>query len=504
MTKGRVYIVGAGPGAPGLLTVRGAELLSQADIVLYDYLANDELLSFCRPDCRKICIGSHSAGKVWNQEEINQGLVRFANQHQTVVRLKGGDPSVFACVGQEVEALSKAGIEFEIVPGITAALAAAAYTGIPLTHRDCASAVALVTGHESEGKESLAVDYGQLSRFPGTIVIYMGTTTVAEWSQQLLENGKSESTPVAIIRRCSWPDQKVTHTTLGEVARVVLTPPKIRPPVIFVIGEVSRHQSAFDWQSRLALAGQTILITRPEDQSTELKTRFATLGAEVLSQPTIRISHPTSWTEVDQTIEKLDQFDWVVFSSANGVRSYCQRILTLDRDARAFKSSKIAVVGSSTAKALSEFSLKADFVPSSFEGEAFANELAPLARERRVLIVRTNRGRDVIQQILSQNRASVSTVVAYESSDVEVAEEVIRQRLESQSIDWITVSSSSIAKSLVRLFGEELRKSKLVSISPITSATLRDLGFPPAAEATTYTMAGLAEAILLCQLDQSR
>jgi len=520
---GKVYLVGAGPGDPGLITLRGIQCLWQADAVLYDYLVNPRLLTHCRPGAELISLGKHGGGRLWSQEEINGALVRLAREGKTVARLKGGDPVVFARGVEEIEALTAAGIRFEIVPGITAALAAGSYAGIPITHRELASAVALVTGHEDGGKEGPPLDYASLASFPGTLVFYMGVTTAARWSAELIVSGKPSQTPVAVIRRVSFPDQKTWQTTLGEVAAFVART-KLRPPVIFVVGEVASLAPTSSWFDKRPLFGQSVLVTRPivvrrwaagQIPPDDFAARLSELGAEVLCQPAIEIRPPDDWSAVDAALARLREFDWLVFSSANGVDSLLGRLLqyvvgtlrvpslndgtrsvpTTHCDLRALAGVKIAAIGSATAARLAEYHLRADLVPDEFRAEALAESLAADARGKRFLLARASRGREVLAETLTAAGAIVEQVVVYQSVDVESADAEIAARLAAGRIDWITVTSSAIARSLARLFGDELRKTKLVSISPITSATLRELGFEPAAEAKEYTMEGVVEGI---------
>jgi uroporphyrinogen III methyltransferase/synthase len=515
---GKVYLVGAGPGDPGLITLRGLRCLERADAVLYDYLVNPRLLDCCRPAAEIISLGKHGGGRIWSQDEINGALVRLAGEGKTVVRLKGGDPVVFARGVEEVEALVAAGISFEIVPGITAALAAGSYAGIPITHRELASAVALVTGQEDCGKEGPPLDYASLATFPGTLVFYMGVTTAARWSSDLVAAGKSPRTPVAVIRRVSFPDQKVWQTTLGGVAQFVAET-KLRPPVIFVVGEVAALAPTLSWLDKRPLFGQSVLVTRPTklwcarsasaqiDREAPLIQGLSELGAEVLFQPAIEIRPPDDWSAVDAALARLKEFDWLVFSSVNGVDALLGRLLGsinpgahageprrvdapvnpvvhdrpavgggVKHDRRAQAGVKIAAIGSATAARLAEYHLRADLIPDEFRAEALAKSLAAEAHGKRFLLARASRGREVLAETMTAAGGMVEQVVVYQSVDVPSPDPDIAARLAAGRIDWTTVTSSAIARSLARLFGDELHKTKLVSISPITSSTLREHG----------------------------
>lgn len=516
MAIGKVYLVGAGPGDPGLVTLRAVEVLERADVVLYDYLANPAILAHCRPEAIKVSLGKHGSGRVRSQAEINELLVTFAKSGSTVVRLKSGDPMVFARAAEELDCLVQHGIPFEVVPGVTAALAAASYAGIPVTHRDTASAVAFVTGQEDADKADSALDYAALATFPGTLVFYMGVTRAGHWSKALIEAGKPPETPVAILRRVSLPDQKRIDTTLGEVAAVVERS-KLRPPVVFIVGEVATHGAAWSWFDKRPLFGQKVLVTRPAHQAVDLADPLAELGADVLLQPAIEIRPPADWSPVDRAIELLDRYEWLVFSSSNGVRAFIDRVLgtddgsrrlaardgfisrsempTIGRDLRSLHNIKIAAIGPGTADELARYHLKADIVPDEFRAESLALVLKGGAAGKRFLLVRASRGREVLADELAKAGGIVEQVVVYESVDVDAPQPEVAEQMAAGKIDWTTVTSSAIARSLARLFGPSLHKTKLVSISPITSATLLELGYQPAAEASEYTMPGVVAAI---------
>lgn len=501
---GRVALVGAGPGDPGLITVRGLECLRHADLVLYDYLSNPQLLEVCRPDAELVCLGKHGRDRLLSQDEVNDRMTAAARAGRYVVRLKSGDPAVFARLGEEIAVLEAAGIPFEVVPGITAALAAGSHAGIALTDRRAASAVALVTGHEKDDQEGTKLDYAALAHFPGTLVFYMGVTAAEVWTQALLAGGKSPSTPVALIRRCSWPDQTTTLTTLGETV-AVLKAAKLRPPIIAVVGEVIDHRSATSWFTERPLFGKRVLLTRPDDggSADEATVRqLQQLGADVRLQPAIAISAATDLGPLDAALRRFADeptpFDWIAFSSGNGVRALLRRLEALGRDARIFGRAKFAAIGPATAHALAAFHLRTDLIPPEYRAESLAESLSQKVTlgEKRFLLIRASRGREILAETLRAAGAEVEQVVAYQSTDVAKPDEEIAELVAAGKIDWITVTSSAIAKSLAAMFGPELKKAKLASISPITSATLRDLGHEPAAEATEYTLPGLVAAIL--------
>lgn len=493
--NGKVYLIGAGPGAPGLITLRGVELLRRSDVVLYDGLSSIELLKHA-PNAEHICVGKHGQQRIWHQDEIIEEMLRHAHLGKQVARLKGGDPAVFARTAEEVDALSAAKIAYEIVPGITAALAAGSYAGIPITHRKLASAVALVTGHEEPGKNESALDWDALARFPGTLVIYMGVTTAKIWTDSLIEAGKPDDTPVAIVRRCSYPDQQTFRCRLDEVADRMTPASKIRPPVIVIIGPVAELADTPNWLEQQPLYGKTVLVSRPADQADSMAASLRDRGATVLVQPAIEIAPLANHHDLDQAILDLPQQDFVVFSSRNGVRFFLERLLELGFDMRRLGHCQIACVGEQTQSALKEFSLHSDITPSDFRAESLADALADATKDKRVLLIRASRGRDVLRNRLEHQGAMVSEAVAYSHADVADPDPRILEMAKRGQIDWITVTSSATAKSLHRMFGSAIRRSKLASLSPVTSATLRELGYQIDAEAAPYTIDQLITAIL--------
>ncbi|QEG32785.1 uroporphyrinogen-III C-methyltransferase [Bythopirellula goksoeyrii] len=505
--SGKVYLVGAGPGDPSLITLRGFRLLQRADVVFYDYLVDPVVLNHAgllgenlgQRDL--ICLGRHGEGRILTQEEINQQMVAAASAGKMVVRLKGGDPAIFGRTVEEIAALEQAGLSYEVVPGVTSGLAAGSYSGIPLTHRDVASCVALVTGQEREGKAGNAIDLSSLAKFPGTLVFYMGVTTAGDWSRRLIDHGKAESTPAAVVRHCSFADQQVLRTTLGELG-TFLSKHKLRPPAIIIVGDVVAAASGNPWfsiaQQQLdrPLFGKTVLVTRPKHQASDLTVKLHEKGAIVSCQPAIQIEPPSEWGLVDQAIENLASFDWLVFSSANGVKYFFDRMLATGRDLRHLAGCQFATIGPATAAALKEYCLHADLQPSEYRAEALAQELAPLSKGKRVLLLRASRGREVLAELLTAAGTDVSQVVVYQSNNVLEPSNHILNNLRAGKIDWITVTSSAIARSLVQMFGDELRKAKLAAISPLTAEVLSEAGYPAGVVAGEYTTDGLLLAIV--------
>jgi uroporphyrinogen III methyltransferase/synthase len=495
---GKAYLIGAGPGDPGLLTLRGRRLLGQADVVLYDYLANPRILTYAKPGAELVCLGRHGSGRILSQDEIHERMIAAACAGKTVARLKGGDVAIFGRAAEEVAALESAGVPYEIAPGVTAASAASGYTGIPLTHRAAASCVAFITGQECREKQDAALDMAALATFPGTLVFYMGVTSAPEWSAALIQHGKPADTPVAIVRHASLPAQKAIVTTLGALPRVTAGG-KLRPPAILIVGDAVRERATLDWFRAQPLAGRTIMVTRPTYQADGMVDAFEALGAAVIVQPAIEIGPPREWAPVDAAITQLSSFAWIVFSSANGVHAFLDRLLDSGRDVRALGQTQIAAIGPATADALAEYRLRADVMPPEYRAEALADKLVPVTAGEHVLLVRASRGREVLAETLVAAGAAVTQVVAYESRDVATPDPDVAAALKDNRVDWITVTSSAIARSLVKLFGASLARAKLAAISPLTASILEEAGHEPAAVATEYTTAGLIAAILAAE-----
>ena len=499
-SEGKVTIIGAGPGDPGLITLRGLEALRQAEVVLYDYLVNPIILrqaglqDTTKSEVSLICLGRHGQGRMLTQEEIIAEMVAAAKNGKRVVRLKGGDPAIFGRTVEEITALEQAKIEYEVVPGVTAALAASSAAGIPLTDRRSASAVALITGHQCDENHD-DLDLTSLARFPGTLVFYMGVTTAPAWSKELIAQGKPADTPVAIVRRCGLPGQEVIHTSLVELPEV-LAPGKLRPPAVVIVGEVAQLQRNFEFHSAGKLFGRTVLVTRPESQATEMVMALAHRGATAMLQPAIEINPPESWEAVDAQIARLGELDWLVFSSANGVRYFLDRILDSGRDLRQLSGCRLAAIGPATAEMLATYHLRADLQPEEYRAEALAKVLTSSDQPGKCLLLRASRGREVLAEMLGAADWDVEQVVVYQSTDATQAAPEVLAALEEGRIDWVTVTSSAIARSLVNLFGENLRKSRLAAISPLTAGVLTEAGFPPEVVAESFTTAGLIDAIL--------
>ncbi len=495
---GIVYLVGAGPGDPGLLTRRGGEILARAEVIVYDHLASPRLLDLAPRDALRISAGKTIGHCTLSQAEINDVLVEHARLGRRVVRLKGGDPFVFGRGAEEAEHLRARGIPFLVVPGVTAALGATSYAGIPVTHRDAASAVAFVTGHDDPEVPG-RLDWPALARFPGTLVVYMGVTRLRSLCRTLIREGKPPDTPAAMIQSGTLPGQRSVVATLATLPDRVAGA-GLGPPALVVVGEVVARRPGLAWFERLPLFGRRIVVTRPADESDRSAGVLEALGAEVLAAPTVRILPLDDFGPLDDAIARLDSFDWLAFTSASGVRHFLDRLDARGLDLRALGRLKLAAIGPTTAEALARYRLRADLVPDSYRSEALAGAMAEQVAGRRVLLARADRGRTILKDEL-ERVAEVEQVAVYRNADAEALPSDVLRRIEDGSVDWITVTSSAIADRLHGLLtdtarGRVGREVRLASLSPVTSATVARLGWTVAAEAEVYTWDGLVGAIV--------
>jgi len=461
-------------------------------VVVHDALVPESLLTVVGGGAARIPAPRPRSAEEDAGVAVGRLLVDLARRHRLVVRLKGGDPAVFARLSEEQQPLRDAGIGFEIVPGVTAALAAAAAAGVPLTSRAAASSVTLLTGHEACDKDA-SLDFAALARLPGTLVIYMGVEQIATWSQSLLAAGKSGDTPVTVISRCSWPDQRLCVTTLAGCS-AEFDRCRWPAPAIVIVGHVA-GQIAPTGTVHRCLEGRTIAITRPAGQGGDLAALIAAQGGSSVQLPVIRIGPPDSWEPIDAAIRSADTFDWIVFSSVNGVRAFCERLHRTGRDIRCVGTARIAAIGPATAREVANQGIVCDLVAEENRSEGIVSALGGTVRRGRFLLVRANRGRDVMRRGLEDLGHEVVEAAAYASHAVEAIDPDTLAAIDGARVDWITVTSSFIGESAVRLLGERMRTWKVASLSPITSAALRAAGVTPTAEAAEPTNAGLVEAI---------
>ena len=484
----KVYLVGAGPGDPGLITLKGRKALERADCVLYDNLANERLLALAPAHAERIYVGKKRAKHEMSQEEISALMVEHARSGRTVVRLKGGDPFIFGRGGEEVEALAASGIPFEIIPGVTVALGLAAYTGVPLTHREHTSAVTFVTGHRVD-----AIDWAKVGATE-TIVLFMGLVNFAAIARELIARGRSAETPAMAVRWATRPDQQTLVGTLATLPDLIAEK-ELKPPATIVIGEVVALRDRFNWFENLPLFGKRIVVTRDPRQAAELAGPLEELGAEVVLLPAIEIRPAEDPEPLDQSIARLRTYDWIIFTSVNGVKYFLEHLDASRRDLRAI-SAKLCAIGPVTRAAIEALHLKVDLMPEEYVAEslvaAFTDE--HLAG-RRILLPRAAVARDLVPDELTRREAHVDVVEAYRTvapADLaEHATEVLARKPR-----WIAFTSSSTVKNLVKVVEPStLGGIKIASIGPVTSQTLRECGLKVNAEADPHTMEGLVAAI---------
>jgi len=483
-----VYLVGAGPGDPGLLTVRALELIAAADVIVYDRLIPASALQGARSDATLIYAGKEGGGPSMSQAEISRLLVSHGSCGGIVVRLKGGDPFVFGRGGEEAEALVSAGIAFEVVPGVTAGVAGPAYAGIPVTHRDAASAVAFVTGHEDPTKASgSALDWGALAAFPGTLVFYMGVRQLPAIASSLLAGGRDAAEPAAIVERGTLPEQRVVTGTLETIASMAASA-RVRAPAVVVVGAVAGLRDALAWFESRPLAGVSVAVTRARAQASGLASRLTDLGAQVVEAPAIRI------VPLDGPALSVAGYDLVCLTSPNGVRLLFSRLTAAGVDARAFAGARVAAIGPGTASALRAHGVIADIVPERFVAEGLVEALADVP-VRRALVARAAEARDVLVDALRERGAEVEVVALYET----VASPLTDAQLAAVGdADYVTFTSSSTVRFFFESAGDlgSRLRARLVSIGPVTSATLREYGRKPELEATRHDIDGLVEALI--------
>ena len=494
---GKVYLVGAGPGDPGLFTLKGKAVLERADCVIYDILANDRLLRFTRPDCERIFVGNLGPRPTARQAEINRLMVLKAREGRLVVRLKGGDPFIFGRGGEEAMQLVKAGIPFEVVPGISSGYAAPAYAGIPVTHRGFVSGVTFITGHEDPEAEGSGVDWATLAPSGNTLVFFMSSKNLGAIATALIKHGRKPETPVAIIR---WGTKSEQQVTVGTLADFITKAPKIQPPSITVVGDVVRLREHLNWFERLPLFGKRIVITRAREQADALRDALEDLGAQTIAIPTIEIRDPASWKPLDQAIGRLEEFDYLLVTSANGVRNFMRRLHACGRDVRDLKGLTIGAIGPATAAEFAKTGVKVDFVPAEYRAEGLLEVLGGHdIKGKQFLIPRARVARDIVPRVLEERGARADVVAAYETALPEFAPGELDGLL-TPVADIITFTSSSTATNFARLLGdrsitEALEGVAIASIGPITSATLRKLGARVTLEARESTATGLVRAI---------
>ena len=491
---GVVYLVGAGPGDPGLMTARSLELIAEADVILHDRLIPAGALDGARADAELVYVGKRPGDAAMPQRDIEELMVAKAREGRSVVRLKGGDPFVFGRGGEEAEALAGAGVPFEVVPGVTSGVAAPAYAGIPVTHRDDAGAVAFVTGHEDPAKEESAIDWEALARFPGTLVLYMGVGRAAAIASALIDAGRDSAEPAAAVERGTLPGQRSVVSTLGELAGAIEAA-GLRPPAILLVGQVAGRADAIAWLERRPLHGKRVVVTRARAQASGMAAALAGLGADVVQLPAIRIEPRIESPEVREAVASLHSYALVCLTSPNAVGLLFDAMAAQGRDARALANATVAAIGPGTAAALLGHGVIADVVPERFVAEALVEALAAVdVADKPVLVARAAEAREVLPEALRERGAALDVVALYET----VREDPTPEALEAaMAADYVTFTSSSTVSNLMAVLdGRFPERARVVSIGPVTSETAREAGLEVHAEAERHDPDGLVEALL--------
>jgi len=494
--RGTVYLVGAGPGDPGLITVRGLELVRTCDVLVYDALASPALVAERREGCELVYVGKRAKAHTVPQDKINELLVEWTEGGKNVVRLKGGDPYIFGRGGEEGEFLREKGVRFEVVPGITSAIAAPAYAGIPLTHRDFNSTVTIITGHEKPEKIESTIPWDLLASGDTTLVIIMGVKNLAHNMEMLRSRGMPDDMPVALVRWGTLPEQRTVVGTLAtiedEVERAGLT-----SPAITVVGRVVGLREKLGWFEERPLFGRRVVVTRAREQASGFADRLRALGAEPIEFPTIAVHAPEDWTELDAALEDVDHCDWLIFTSANGVRFTLERLRTLGKDVRELKGPHVAAIGPATARAIEALGVRVDFTPAEFRAEEIIPGLGEV-QGKRFLIARAKVARMALPDRLRELGGDVTVATAYETSIPRDRAPEMAERFRAGEIDCVTFTSSSTVKNFASMFDEPAKLLSGVTVAcigPITRDTATELGFETHVMPKDYTTAALAEAV---------
>ncbi len=498
MNKGYVYLVGAGPGDVGLITVKGLECIKKADVIVYDRLANARLLSYAKPDVKLIYVGKTPDHHTLKQDEINQVLVDEALKGLVVTRLKGGDPYVFGRGGEEAELLKANHVKFEVVPGITSAIAVPSYAGIPVTHRNLTSTFTVITGHEDPLKENSQINWKRLATDPGTLIFLMGVGNLKEIVRQLTSNGKEATTPVALIRWGTRPEQQVVTGTLdnivAEVERAGLT-----SPAIIIVGEVVSMRDTLTWFEQMPLFGKRILVTRAREQASAFSQMIEEAGGEAYELPTIVIDPADESDDLMRAVREAHSYDWVVFTSVNGVYAFFKSLKKQHLDIRSLGNVKICAIGPKTKEALEDKGLLVEAMPEKFIAESVIDCLKPLIKPNdKILLPRSDLARTILVDVLTELGTKVDEVIAYRTKKNNEFDESIIEKIKDKSINIITFTSSSTVTNLMEIIKDKsiLEDIILASIGPATSETMRQHGIEPNIEAETYTIQGLFDSIL--------
>lgn len=502
---GKVYLVGAGPGDPGLITLRGKYLLERADVVVYDYLANKKLLRHVSPSAELVYVGKKGGGlHAYTQEGINELLIEHGKAGKMVVRLKGGDPFIFGRGAEEIEELVAVDVPFEVVPGVTSATAAATYAGIPITHRKYTGSVAFITGHEDPTKRKSNIYWDKLATGAGTLVIFMGIKNLPIITKKIIKHGRDPQTPVAVVRWASTPEQHSVEGTLETITDVVREA-GIKPPALVVVGEVVKLRKTIDWYEKRPLFGKKIVVTRTREQASELVALLEENGADCLEYSTINIEPVEDYSILDRELDNLDACDWLLFTSLNAVTYFFKHLHEQGRDARALAGAKIAVVGRATGEELLKYGIQADLVPEKFTGEGLAEALISKGVDgQRIVLPRAMVARDVLPGMLKEAGADVVVAPVYQNVPPKGRKEQLREELAEHKVDMVTFTSSSTVTNFLTMVDasteaelhELLGDVEIAAIGPITSKTVADNGLKVDVQPETYTITDMVDAIV--------
>jgi uroporphyrinogen III methyltransferase / synthase len=499
--KGMVYLVGAGPGDPGLLTLKAKRCIENADVIIYDNLANRIFLDYAKENAERIYVGKEGGKHTLSQDKINDLIVHKAEQGLTVVRLKGGDPFVFGRGGEEAQVLVQAGVPFEVIPGVTSAIAVPAYAGIPLTHREHTSTVAFITGHEDPTKESSDIAWDKLATGAGTLVFLMGVGNLEKIALRLMEHGRAPETPVAVIRKGTVPEQRTVTGSLSDIAQIA-EQEKIKAPAVIVVGDVVRLRSELNWFEEKPLFGKRIIVTRAREQASEFLSALSEMGAECLEFPTIKVIPPESWEGLDRGIGNTETYHWLILTSVNGVKYFFDRLETLGRDVRDLKGVKIGAIGPATAEAVKSKGLRIDLIPEEYRAESVVEAFRKEGIQgKRILLPRALEAREVLPQELLKLGAVVDVVEAYRTVKPEEDREAVMALLRQGDIHMVTFTSSSTVSNFMDMFQgvpvlEWMEKTAVACIGPVTAKRAEDQGLKVSLVAPEYTIPSFTQAIV--------
>ncbi len=501
MKKGKVYLIGAGPGDVKLITIKAMEVIQRADVVVYDRLANPRLLSFAKEDAELIYVGKKSSQHTLTQDKINQLLVDKANEGKIVARLKGGDPFVFGRGGEEAEELLEDNIEFEIVPGITSAIAVPAYAGIPVTHRTATSSFKIITGHEDPTKDESQIDWDILGKDESTLIFLMGVSNLGKITQKLIEKGKCKDTPIALIQWGTRPEQRTVTGTLETIIKIV-EEEKISSPAIIIVGNVVKLRGKLNWFEKKPFFGKRILVTRAREQASGLSREIESLGGEAFEFPAIKIAEMEDKSKLDQAIYSASDYDWLIFTSVNGVKFFFKRMNELKKDIRTLGNAKICAIGPVTKKSLEDKGLLVDYMPEKFVAEKVIDGLKEfLTPGDKILLPRGDLARPILVESLKDMKMDVKEVITYRTLAENRDQEELLEKLEDKMIHLITFTSSSTVTNFLKIFSDKQKQEELLAgvkiacIGPITAATAEAKGLIPDLIAEDYTIEGLIEVI---------